>query len=305
MDVANVVASTAVIPWFWIMAKFIICGDLYDLIPLTIFGYLLVLLKRAIHKENLKAMKEIQDDLQVTANVFTQTEPKEHIENSTQTLEIRKDACIQTAQKMFSERSTQTVQKLNDAYTQVEESQWKTTSTQTEKEIKHDKSIQTVMQTSEDKETQTIPYLCLGKEVHTENIQTSSKVFIPVKKQKPKPSIPLTKEFLKYHQNKHNHQRKKLKFKPKLEIITEGNEHDNETELSKLAFSVELEIEDSNVDKPIMEQNFCKASLKQTEESSNDGLHFVDEDVTKDKKKQKKASSFRKKFKNLKKLFKK
>ncbi|GBM99031.1 hypothetical protein AVEN_190299-1, partial [Araneus ventricosus] len=133
MDVADVVASIAVIPWFWIMAKFLICGDLYDLIPLTIFGYLLVLWKRANHNENLKTMKEIQDVLQATANVFTQTKPKEHIENSTQTVEIRKDACTQTAPKMLSEISTPNVEEKTDAYTQAEESQFKTTSTQTVK----------------------------------------------------------------------------------------------------------------------------------------------------------------------------
>ncbi|GBL91083.1 hypothetical protein AVEN_203143-1 [Araneus ventricosus] len=68
------------------MAKFLICGDLYDLIPLTIFGYLLVLLKRDIDKEKLDAVRAIKDDLQEKANVFSQTEPYEFSEKSTQTL---------------------------------------------------------------------------------------------------------------------------------------------------------------------------------------------------------------------------
>ncbi|GBM32362.1 hypothetical protein AVEN_205502-1 [Araneus ventricosus] len=186
------------------MAKFLICGDLYDLIPLTIFGYLLVLLKRDIDKEKLDAVRAIKDDLQENANVFSQTEPYEFSEKSTQTLEKKECSYLDSG-----DRSTQTVVEKNEVYIQVEGSQFKITSTEIVKEIEHDKSVQVVLQTSEDKETQTTPYFCLEKEVQTENIQNSSKVFVPVKKQKPKPTIPQTKEFLKYHQNKHMLHRKK------------------------------------------------------------------------------------------------
>ncbi|GBO29318.1 hypothetical protein AVEN_82421-1 [Araneus ventricosus] len=60
MEIENLVALMAVIPWFWLMTKFIIFWDLCDLLPLVIFGYLLTELNRAIHKEKHQAMKDNQ-----------------------------------------------------------------------------------------------------------------------------------------------------------------------------------------------------------------------------------------------------
>ncbi|GBL58903.1 hypothetical protein AVEN_209525-1 [Araneus ventricosus] len=274
MDTPNIVVCMAVIPWTWILMKLAVFGDLINLMPMAILGYLIYLLDRAIRKRNLDEITAKQDELLKKRDSFSQTVRYEFAETSTQTTNENVDAFTQVEKIQMREVSTQTVQTKIDAFTQMEYKESDVKATQTNR-------------------------------VQTEIFQNSSKVFVPVKKQKPKPNIPLTKEFLKYHQNKHNHQRKKLKFKPKLELIYELDEHENETELSKSPSCEELEIKDSFADESIVEQKFCKTSLKQNGDSSNDDVHFVLEDVTKGKKKEKKASFFKKKFKNLKKLFKK
>ncbi|GBO38034.1 hypothetical protein AVEN_249114-1 [Araneus ventricosus] len=189
------------------MTKIILFWDLCDLVPLVIFGYLLIALKRIIHKEKQDAMKAKQDVLLEKEYVFTETERKKFVDKTTKTLDTKSDAAIQTAQKNFYDRSSQTVEVKFDIYAQVQRSQFNSKSTQTVKEMKHDKHVQTYVQTSDNKETQTSPPSCLDKEVQVEIIN-SSKVFVPLKKRKPKPTIPLTKEFLKYHQNKRTLQRK-------------------------------------------------------------------------------------------------
>ncbi|GBM56227.1 hypothetical protein AVEN_109917-1 [Araneus ventricosus] len=190
------------------MAKFIIFWDLFDLVPLANFGYILIELKRTIYKEKHHAMKAKKDDVLIKQNVFIQTERKEFGDKTTQTMDTKTDAATQTAQKKFDGRSSQTVEVKFDIYAQVQRSQFNSKCTQTVKEMKHDKHVQTYVQTTDNKETQTSPPLCLDKEVQVEIIN-SSKVCLPLKKQKPKPTIPATKEFLKYHKNKHDHQRKK------------------------------------------------------------------------------------------------
>ncbi|GBL89558.1 hypothetical protein AVEN_87887-1 [Araneus ventricosus] len=74
MDVPNLVVCIADIPWFWIMSKFIIVGDLYDMIPLAFLGYLLVLLNRAFGKDKLDVMKALEDEQYRKKDGFCQTE---------------------------------------------------------------------------------------------------------------------------------------------------------------------------------------------------------------------------------------
>ncbi|GBN98475.1 hypothetical protein AVEN_201066-1 [Araneus ventricosus] len=170
-----------------------------------------------------------------------------------------------------------------------------------------------------------------------------AKVFVPLKKQKPKPTIPLTKEFRKYHQNKHTLQRRKIKFKPKLEKISEVDENENEPEICKVEGCDELKSLTTSLDKTIAPQNNCgnsfllevdedekvsdldnlwsseelevqvstinktvmaPNSVLHTGDSFNYGTHVIVQDEKECRLKQKKPSFFKKKFKNLKKLFK-
>ncbi|GBM41646.1 hypothetical protein AVEN_198394-1 [Araneus ventricosus] len=342
MDIPNLVACIAVTPWFWIMMKFILVGDLYDIIPLAFFGYLLVLLNRAIRQDRFDLMKALKDNQHGQKDGYCQTDELKSEDKGTQSEQETNEAYTQASTQCF-EISTQTVLIQSDACTQVERKEFHAKYTQTVSEIMNDKQVQTLLQGS-DKETQTSPHLCLDKEVQTLISGNPSKVFVPVKKQKPKTTIPLTKEFLKYHQNKHTLQRRKIKFNPKLDKISEVDENENgteisevpsydglesqvstvdkkltaqnnhensffheidedekETDLGKLSSHVELEFQASAVSKTLIAPN----SVLQHGDSSKDGHHVIVQDGKKHRKEQKKASFFKKKFSNLKKLFKK
>ncbi|GBL66217.1 hypothetical protein AVEN_221520-1 [Araneus ventricosus] len=179
MDTPNIVVCMAVIPWTWILMKLAVFGDLINLMPMAILGYLIYLLDRAIRMQDLDEILAKQDGLLKKRYSFSQTVLYEFAETSTQTTNENVDAFTQVEKSQMREVSTQTVETKIDAFTQMEYKESDVKATQTNR-------------------------------VQTEILQNSSKVFVPMKKQKPKPNIPLTKEFLKYHQNKHNHQRKKL-----------------------------------------------------------------------------------------------
>ncbi|GBN42852.1 hypothetical protein AVEN_191911-1 [Araneus ventricosus] len=253
MDVPNLIACFAVTPWFWILIKFILVGDLYDIMPLAIFGYLLVLLNRAIRKDRLDLMKALKEKQPGQKDGYCQTDELKSEDKRTQSVPETTEACSQASTQCF-EVSSQTELIQSDAFTQVQRREFNAKYTQTVSERMNDKQVQTLLQGS-DKETQTSQHLCLDKEVQADIIQNPSKVFVPMKKQKPKSTIPLTKEFLKYHQNKHTLQRRKIKFKPKLDKISEVDENENGTEIFEVSSYDGLESQVSAVDKNLAAQN--------------------------------------------------
>ncbi|GBN81583.1 hypothetical protein AVEN_270747-1 [Araneus ventricosus] len=189
------------------MTKFLIVVYLYDLIPLAIFGYLLVLLYCTIRKDKLFVKK-----------AFCQTERQQFEIKCTQTMQEKTDSYTEVTQNQFLAKSIQTVVIENDASTLVERRQSNTKCTQNVNEIRHNRHIQTLLLASYNKETQTSPHLCLDKEIQTEIIRNSSEVFLTSKKRKPKPKIPLTKEFVKYHQSKLNLQKSEKKIQVQAKI---------------------------------------------------------------------------------------
>ncbi|GBM42410.1 hypothetical protein AVEN_268103-1, partial [Araneus ventricosus] len=193
MDLPKFVAWMTATPWLWIMMKFVVFPDLFDLIPLVILGYLLILLNRAFRK----------DDLQMKRDAFTQTEVHLCEEKCTQTVYEENNASTQIEKIQFLEKSTQAAVIQRDAFTQIDKKEFDIKSTESVFKLMQDKDVQTSFPVYESKESQTSGCLLSDKEVQTEIIPSNScKVFVPLKKQKPKPTIPLTKEFRKYHQNK-------------------------------------------------------------------------------------------------------
>ncbi|GBN94547.1 hypothetical protein AVEN_106558-1 [Araneus ventricosus] len=270
MDLPKVIAWMTATPWLWIMIKFVICADLSNMIPLIVFGYLLVMMNRAIENENLNVLKTKKDKLQMKTDAFSQTEGQQCEEKCTQTVHETNNTSTQVEKIQFLETSTQAAVIQIDACTQIEQNEFSIKSSETMSKSMQDKDVQTSLRVSENKECQTSSYLLSDKEVQTEIIpKETTKVFVPLKKQKPKPNIPLTKEFLKYHQNKHTLQRRKIKFKPKLEKLSEVDE--NEPGISKMPLYDELVSPPSSSDKSIFTQNNCK----------NFVLHEVDEDEKK------------------------
>ncbi|GBM52121.1 hypothetical protein AVEN_29806-1 [Araneus ventricosus] len=140
---------------------------------------------------------------------------------------------------------------------------------------------------SENKETRASPNLFPDKEVQTEVIPNSTKVFVPIKRQNPKPTVPVTKEFLDYHQRKYEVQRTKIKFKPKLDVITEAEENGNEPELHELASAGEIVSETAVVDKTVTAKNSDEIPSKSSEHSGNEELHLKVTDDIKSRKKKK------------------
>ncbi|GBL85988.1 hypothetical protein AVEN_89052-1 [Araneus ventricosus] len=287
----------------------------------------------------MKALKEKQPGQK---DGYCQTAELKSEEKGTQSVPETTEAYSQASTQCF-EISTQTVLIQSDACTQVERKEFDAKYTQTESEIMNDEQVQTLLQGS-DKETQTSQHLCLDKEVQADIIQNPSKVLVPMKKQKPKSTIPLTKEFLKYHQNKHTVQRRKIKFKPKLDKISEVDENEIGTEIFEVPSYDGLESQVSAIDKNLAAENnyensffpeideeekksdlgkllshedlefqvstvnktlIAPTSVLEHGDSSEDDHHVVVQDEKHHRKKQNKTSFFKKKFANLKNLFKK
>ncbi|GBN57832.1 hypothetical protein AVEN_240293-1, partial [Araneus ventricosus] len=274
MDIENTLALIVISSWFWTTAKYIIFQDLYDLIvdifyavTLTGFGYLLVALNRTIRGEKKDPMKTDEDERKMKVDGICQMDEQNCHEKSVQVEKEKSDISAEGALNQSLEKITQSKEIKGDASTQRGQIQFNTASTQTLSEIQHDKEIQAFLQVSENKETQTSVKFFSDKEVQTEAIPNANKVFVPVKSKKPKPTIPLTKEFLNHHQRKHDVQRSKIKFKPKLDVITEVEGKDNDPELHKLPSVGEMESETAVVDGTAAAENSSEMSSLKSENS--------------------------------------
>ncbi|GBM47505.1 hypothetical protein AVEN_79634-1 [Araneus ventricosus] len=117
MDLRNVLACMVIAPWVWILTKFILFADHFDLIPLIIFRYLLVLLNRAIQKENLDVLKTVKDELQIKRDEFNQTEDHQCEEKCTQKVHGTNNASTQVEKIQFLEKLTQATAIETDAFT--------------------------------------------------------------------------------------------------------------------------------------------------------------------------------------------
>ncbi|GBN31574.1 hypothetical protein AVEN_213211-1 [Araneus ventricosus] len=348
MDIENTFSLIVLSSWFWTTAKYIIFQDLYDLIvdifyavTLTGFGYLLVALNRTIRGEKKDPMKIDEDKRKMKVDGICQMDEQNCREKSMQVEKEKSDISAKGALNQSLEKITQSKEIKGYTSTQRGQIQFNTASTQTLSEIQHDKEIQAFLQVSENKETQTSVKFFSDKEVQTEAIPNAKKVFVPVKSKKPKPTIPLTKEFLNHHQRKHDVQRSKIKFKPKLDVITEVEGSDNDPELHKLPSAGEMESETAVVDgmaavenssemSSLKSENSCKIlstgemetesrivdktsaadnssemSSEKSENSCKDDLHLKVGDEIKFRKEVKKRSFLKKKFKKLKNFFKK
>ncbi|GBL86570.1 hypothetical protein AVEN_194825-1 [Araneus ventricosus] len=232
---------------------------------------------------------------------------------STETVELKTDASTQVDINQVCEKSTQTLELKSDVSTQIEQIQVDAKLTQTDKEIMHERDVQTLMETSESKGTQTSPpYSFLDKKVQTKIIPNSFKVLMPVKKQNPTSKIPLTSEFLNYLERKN--------------VICKEEKHGNGTKFLKLPSHEQLEIQATNENKDITAGNSSKMCFLQSGQSGENDIHFLVEDVvttanqpvpfhheyaagyiklSESKEKQNGLSRFKKQFEKLKKMFKK
>ncbi|GBO14672.1 hypothetical protein AVEN_134730-1 [Araneus ventricosus] len=255
MDIENTLALIVISSWFWLTANYIIFGDLYDLIvdffcatTLTVFGYLLVALNRAIRREKKDPIKTDENEKKMKVDAICQMEEQKLHEKSIEVEQEKSAKSAKVALNQCLEKTTELSEMKEDTSTQTEQIHFNTASTQTLSKIQHDKQIQAFLQVSENKETQTFPNLFSDKEVQTEAIPNATKVFVPIKRQKPKPTVPLTKEFQNYHRRKHDVQRRKIKCKPKLEVITEAQEYGDDLLLHKLPSPGEMETKAEIID---------------------------------------------------------
>ncbi|GBO43329.1 hypothetical protein AVEN_52954-1 [Araneus ventricosus] len=245
-------------------------------------------------------------------------------ESSTQTDQNKIDAFTQVETNQLFDKSTQTLEVKSDASTQVERNEFDAKFTQTISLIKHDKPVQTPLKISKNKLIQVSPYLFLDKKVQTVNIPNSSQVLVPFKKQKRKPTIPLTTEFLKYLERKYDLQGNNIQFTPEKGVISKNEEHGRETE-DNLSFQDDLEIQAPDVGKDLAVQKSSKTSFLQTGHSHGDDLNIFVEGVVSTKnepdafkhdytneyvklcepgEKQNGSSCFKNPFRKMKKLFK-
>ncbi|GBO05887.1 hypothetical protein AVEN_145090-1 [Araneus ventricosus] len=102
MDLPKVIAWMTATPWLWIMIKFVVFADLFDMIPLIVFGYLLVMLNRAIENENLNVLKTKKGKLQMKTDAFSQTESHQCEEKCTQTVHETNNASTQVEKNPVS-----------------------------------------------------------------------------------------------------------------------------------------------------------------------------------------------------------
>ncbi|GBO31378.1 hypothetical protein AVEN_8881-1 [Araneus ventricosus] len=246
-------------------------------------------------------------------------------ESSTQTEQNKIDAFTQVETNQLFDKSTQTLELKSDASTQVEGNEFAAKFTQTVSLNKHDKPVQTPLKISKNKGIQVSPYLFLDKKIQTVNIPNLSQVLVPFKKQKRKPTIPLTTEFLKYLERKYDFQGNNIQFTPEKEgVISKNEKHGKETE-GNLSSQDDLEIQAPDVGKDLAAQKSSKMSFLQTGHSHEDDLNVFVEDVVSTKnepgafkhdytngyvklcepgEKQNGSSCFKNPFRKMKKLFK-
>ncbi|GBO17346.1 hypothetical protein AVEN_176316-1 [Araneus ventricosus] len=156
-----------------------------------------------------------EDEQKIKVDIKSRTKLHEFHDNSIPDDREISDAYTQVFHHQSLETFIQSSEIIRKISTQMEQIQFNTASTQTLSEIKLDKQIQTFLQVFKNKETETSPNLFSDKENENEAIPNSTKVFVSMKRQKSKPTIPKTKEFLNYHQREYDVQRRKIKFKLK------------------------------------------------------------------------------------------
>ncbi|GBO23668.1 hypothetical protein AVEN_37638-1, partial [Araneus ventricosus] len=195
-------------------------------------------------------------------DAICQMDQRKHHEKSMEVEQEKTEKSAKVSPNQSLEKITESTEMKGNTFTQTENIQFNTASTQTLSEFQHDKQIQAFLQVSENKETETSPNLFSDKEVQTDAIPNATKVFVPIKRQKPKPTVPLTKEFQNYHRRKHDVQRRKIKCKPKLEVITEAQEHVNDLLLRKLPYPSEMETKAKINDNTFAAENFGEMEIE-------------------------------------------
>ncbi|GBM95590.1 hypothetical protein AVEN_207050-1 [Araneus ventricosus] len=145
-----------------------------------------------------------------------------------------------------------------------------------------------------------------------------SKPPVPSKNRAPKPSIPPTVEFLEYHREKHAFLRKEIKFAQKLDSILEVGENADDPKMRSLPTLDKLRLKSSTIGQNFMEQNCSKWP-------DNDLFYMIEHEINppdepivlkhqytyeyvkwlQARKKQSEAPMFKRRFKRLKKFFKK
>ncbi|GBO25662.1 hypothetical protein AVEN_114680-1 [Araneus ventricosus] len=138
----------------------------------------------------MDAIKTDEDEQKIKVDVKSQTELHEFHDKSIPDDQEISDAYTQVSHHQSLETFTQSSEIIRDISIQMEQIQFNTASTQILSEIKHDKQIQTFLQVFKNKETETSPNLFADKENQNEAIPNSTKVFVPMKRQKSKPTIP-------------------------------------------------------------------------------------------------------------------
>ncbi|GBN39868.1 hypothetical protein AVEN_222357-1 [Araneus ventricosus] len=294
MEIPNIVSCIAVVPWAWILMKLIMFGDVFNLLPMAILGYLLYLLDNAIRKRNLDKMIAKQDQLLKRKDSPSQTVQCEFAEKSIQAKQDNVDAFTQTERRQIQEVSTQTVQAKIDAFTQMEYKEFDVKETQTICPIMEEKEVQTLWDKPKKRKFKLRPTFFWKKKVQTQ--PKPSKPRVPAKKRNPQPTIPLTDEFLNYHREKHAYLRRKIKFSPKLDEIREDDEDVDEPEICNLQTKDESGPELTEIGENTMEKKDCMM-LPQSGDSCTQWLEASE--------KQSKPAFWRKKLKKLLKVLKK
>ncbi|GBN82574.1 hypothetical protein AVEN_182819-1 [Araneus ventricosus] len=297
MEIPNIVACIAIIPWAWIMMKLAVFGDLINLMPMAIFGYLIYLLDRAIRNQNLAEIMAKQDQQLKKRDSFSQTEICQLAEKSTQTKREKVDAITQVETSQFRETSTQTIQMKIDASTHMDCKEYSVKSTQTNCTILEEKEVQTYREKPKKLKLKLRPTRFWRKRVQMK--PKSSKAPVPSKERYPEPTIPTTDEFMNYHKEKHAYLRRKIKFSPKLNEIPEADEDIYEPEMCNLPIDDELGPEPSIFGENTVGRNGCKMILQSLDTNTDDVKRLEA------RKKQSELTFWKKKFKKLKKTFKK
>ncbi|GBM12023.1 hypothetical protein AVEN_256107-1 [Araneus ventricosus] len=88
MNIPTLLACMEISPWFWIMKKFKRVGDVYDMIPLAFFVYLLALHNRSICKDRLDVMKALEDKQQGQKDGFCQKSEEKWAQTIQKTTEL-------------------------------------------------------------------------------------------------------------------------------------------------------------------------------------------------------------------------
>ncbi|GBM02238.1 hypothetical protein AVEN_65801-1, partial [Araneus ventricosus] len=79
--------------------------------------------------------------------------------------------------------------------------------------------------------------------------------------------MPLTKEFQNHHRRKYDFQRRKIKFKRKLDVINESEEHGNDPSLHNLPSPGEIETDVKIVDNTVAAESSNEMSSEHPENS--------------------------------------